>query len=404
MEATRLKSSWQTKGKTFLIALGKNQSPVPSIIEKLKHINFYIIGLLLAAALLHMMPQMGNDRNFNYRIPPSWSPENDQSYSFRAFMTDISLWIMLTDLQPHQQCAAIIMRLGGSAREMARMITPQEMMNGGMLNGAMVDPVTYLLGALHARFSALEEESRLTAMTEMLAFSRRHGETINSLLARYQVVRQRAAVEGQFVMSVEGCALQLPSSLWYSSTAPIHTTSAIQWPASTNRCTIRATKCPTQTFWTHLRKCPRQCCCCLAWPTSPSKTRVTYLNQPDTRAYQDAAMRTAEAGGAGTYFGQAQDNPQHLTGIPYFHNHLGTSLPLTHLLDGSSQANNNSTSHHNNNTQGKATRLIPGPHLDKVQRWPFQLMANTRKAMEQPTQTPHQMMAMKTLRHQTPQT
>ena len=46
-------------------------------------------------------------------------------------------------------------------------------------------------------------------MTEMLAFSRRPGEAINALLARYEIVRQRASVEGQFVMSVEGCALQL---------------------------------------------------------------------------------------------------------------------------------------------------------------------------------------------------
>ena len=65
-------------------------------------------------------------------------------------------------------------------------------MQGGVLNGFAVDAVTYLLGSLHARFSALEE-SRLTAMTEMLAFARRHGEGINELLARYDVVRQRAA-------------------------------------------------------------------------------------------------------------------------------------------------------------------------------------------------------------------
>ena len=58
-------------------------------------------------------------------------------------MTDKSLRIMLIDLQPHQQCAAIIMRLGGSAREMARMVTPQDMMNGGILNGVAVDAVTY---------------------------------------------------------------------------------------------------------------------------------------------------------------------------------------------------------------------------------------------------------------------
>eukprot|EP00974_Lingulodinium_polyedra_P129193 11209158-Lingulodinium_polyedra.AAC.1 len=110
---------------------------------------------------------------------------------------------MLTDLQPHQQCAAIVMRLGGAAREMARMISPQEMMNGGLMNGVQVDPVKYLLGSLHARFSALEEESRLACVLELLAFSRRPGENINDLLARCDTVRQRAALEGQFATSVE---------------------------------------------------------------------------------------------------------------------------------------------------------------------------------------------------------
>ncbi len=124
-------------------------------------------------------------------------------------MTDISLWVMLTDLQPHQQCAVITMRLGGSAREMARMITPQEMMFGGARNGVNMDPMTYLLGALQLRFADLEEESRLSSMTEMLAFTRRTGESINALLARHEIVRQRASVEGQFVMSIEGCALQI---------------------------------------------------------------------------------------------------------------------------------------------------------------------------------------------------
>ena len=170
--------------------------------------------VLILSMIVLMMPtgqlnfNVGN-RDFNYRIPPAWSPESEATYSFRAYMTDMSIWIMLTDLQPHQQCAAIIMRLGGAAREMARMISPQEMMYGGTLNGQQVGPVTHLLGTLHRRFSALEEESRLTSMTEMLAFTRRPGETINALLARYETVRQRAAMEGQFVMSTEGCALQL---------------------------------------------------------------------------------------------------------------------------------------------------------------------------------------------------
>ena len=170
-EAARLKLERSgLKNEPVVINPGKHHKPFP-IIQKIAKHNHYLLWFVAATLVLHM------------------------------------LWIMLTDLQPHQQCAAIIMRLGGSAREMARMITPQEMMNGGMLNGVMVDAVTYLLGSLHAKFSALEEESRLSAMTEMLAFARKPGETINGLLARYEVVRQRAAVEGQFVMSTEGCSL-----------------------------------------------------------------------------------------------------------------------------------------------------------------------------------------------------
>ena len=71
-----------------------------------------------------------------------WVSENDSNYSFRAYMTDISLWVMLTDLAPHQQCAAIIMRLGGQARELARMISPQEIVPGGWRDGILLDPVT----------------------------------------------------------------------------------------------------------------------------------------------------------------------------------------------------------------------------------------------------------------------
>ena len=116
---------------------------------------------------------------------------------------------MLTDLAPHQQTAAIIRRLGGQAREFARCMSPQEIIAGGWRNGQLYDPVTYLLGALQPRFANLEEETRLQSMTEMLAFSRRQGEDINALLTRYEVVRQRAANEGRFVMSVEGSALQI---------------------------------------------------------------------------------------------------------------------------------------------------------------------------------------------------
>ena len=86
----------------------------------------------------------------------NWSPEMEQTYSFRNYQQDVLIWCLTTDLQPHQQCAAVIQRLGGTARDLARQMTPAELLNGGMVNGAQVDPVSLLLDGLQQRFGMLE--------------------------------------------------------------------------------------------------------------------------------------------------------------------------------------------------------------------------------------------------------
>jgi hypothetical protein len=177
--------------------------------RSLYYLVAYFIPATVVLMLLLVMPGRRSRQESSHGVPPGWNPEGDNAYSFRAWMTDITLCVMVAELRPEQQVAAIIMRLEGSAREMSRMITPQEMANGGVVNGQMIDPVSYLLHALQGRYAALDEETRLSSMTEMLAFARRSGEGINSLLSRFEVVRQRAAMDGQFTMSVKGCALQL---------------------------------------------------------------------------------------------------------------------------------------------------------------------------------------------------
>ena len=101
------------------------------------------------------------------------------------------------------------MRLHGSARGLGRTVTPLEIMHGGVVNGQQLDPVSYIIHGFHTRFALLDEEAILSAMTEMMAFARRPNESINALLSRHEVVRQRAAAEGQFVMSIEGLSLQI---------------------------------------------------------------------------------------------------------------------------------------------------------------------------------------------------
>ena len=90
------------------------------------HTALHASPLLLICVLCYMIPAgaphlsqgnvaLGNNRDFNHRVPPSWSPEQEATYSFRAYLTDMTIWMMMTDLQPHQQCASIISRLGGAA-------------------------------------------------------------------------------------------------------------------------------------------------------------------------------------------------------------------------------------------------------------------------------------------------
>ena len=76
-----------------------------TVVQKIfTHQVSYLAGAGVAAAILailvHMMAGAAAPapRDFNYRVPPAWSPEGDSSYSFRAFITDVSIWTMLTDL------------------------------------------------------------------------------------------------------------------------------------------------------------------------------------------------------------------------------------------------------------------------------------------------------------------
>ena len=87
-------------------------------------------------------------------------------------------------------------------------MTAQEVV-GGQRNGVQLDPVTYLISNLFARFAGLGEESRISAMNDMWNLRRKHGEPIDMVLARYETVRQRAAMGGNFAMSIEAQAAQI---------------------------------------------------------------------------------------------------------------------------------------------------------------------------------------------------
>ena len=141
------------------------------------------------------------------RVPPAWTPEHERQYPFATWVDDIYNWCLNNNDQPHQQCAAITMQLGGAARELARTMTPQERMHGGIVNGVQVDPVTMLFHGLQERFGPLGEETRMTAMVELMTFDRRHGERINEVASRFEVTRAVASRDAGFTMNTEAVAM-----------------------------------------------------------------------------------------------------------------------------------------------------------------------------------------------------
>ena len=182
------------------------------------HLVLLVIPFLLCAATVGCMFQPpGGGGHVNMRLPPRWEPSMETTLPFRTWMQDLMLWTIYTDMSPPQQTAAIITQLGGAARDLARTLTPAEVYSGGVINGTHLDPVSFLLHGLSARFAPLDEENRLRAAQDLLSFARRAGETVDALISRFDITRQRAQREGGGAVSVETAALILLRSCGVSS-------------------------------------------------------------------------------------------------------------------------------------------------------------------------------------------
>ena len=169
--------------------------------------TFCLVSQRWPSLVFMFQPQGGGQGSM--RLPPRWEPNMENTLPFRSWMQDLMLWTICTDMNAPQQCAAIISQLGGAARELARSLTPNEVFNGGQINGVMLDPVSYLLHGLQQRFAPLDEENRLRAAQDLLSFTRRRNETVDTLLSRFEITRQRAQAEGGGHMPVETAALLL---------------------------------------------------------------------------------------------------------------------------------------------------------------------------------------------------
>ena len=160
-------------------------------VQRLHFVLLAIPFFLIAATVGCMFqPPQGGRAHVNMRLPPRWEPAMETTLPFRTWMQDLMLWTICTDMSAPQQTAAIISQLGGAARDLARTLTPAEVYNGGTINGQHLDPVSFLLRGLSARFAPLDEENRLRAAQDLLLLARRQGETVDALISRFDITRQ----------------------------------------------------------------------------------------------------------------------------------------------------------------------------------------------------------------------
>jgi hypothetical protein len=99
-----------------------------------------------ACSLLWLMFPIGGGHST--KQPNAWGPEMEDRYPFRYWCRDILLWTIANgDIDPHRQCAMVLMQLRGGAQELTRELRTNVIMNGGVINGQQVDGVSMSLAS-----------------------------------------------------------------------------------------------------------------------------------------------------------------------------------------------------------------------------------------------------------------
>ena len=114
------------------------------------------------------------------------------------------VWSIYSEMDPMRKAAALVLQLRGGARMLVRALPPQTLIQGGLVNGMQVDPMTYIMHALAERYGELGEEVRMGAIAELFNFSRHGNERIDDLLTRFDCINERAQAEGAMHVSIQG--------------------------------------------------------------------------------------------------------------------------------------------------------------------------------------------------------
>ena len=133
-------------------------------------------------------------------------------------------------IDPRRQGPVAALQVQGSAKELVREITPQQLRDGGVdqLTGQHLTGLMLLVTVLARRYAVLDAENSTKAIREFLGFRWMPGETVDGVLVRYEVLRIRATQQGGFNMGHSGLswlllqALQISPDGWERLLAPLH--------------------------------------------------------------------------------------------------------------------------------------------------------------------------------------
>ena len=126
----------------------------------------------------------------NLRNPPSWSPDVQSVYPFRHWTHDLLAWSVYIDLADERKGPVVELVLSGTARDLIREIPLDHKTRGIILDlGDGQGPrhrtgLEFIILVMSQHFSHLDDEESNRAMTELYAFRRQAGESMDAYLAR----------------------------------------------------------------------------------------------------------------------------------------------------------------------------------------------------------------------------
>ena len=166
------------------------------------------------------------------RNPPSWAPEIESQYPFRHWVTDVVTWCMSTDVDETRKGPQIELSLGGVARDLVREIPLDAKINGAVVDlgdGSGPQRLTgaaFILHGLAQHYMPLEEESNLRSLADLHGFVRLPGESVDTVLTRFEVIVQRARTRARIPLQNTHAAwmlmlaLRIPTEYWVHLLTP----------------------------------------------------------------------------------------------------------------------------------------------------------------------------------------